>query len=173
MLAPFNFQKWIDDNREKLKPPVCNKQLYEMGDFIIMVVGGPNTRKDYHEDVGEEFFYQIEGDMVLRIMEDGKPKDITIKEGEVFLLPPMIHHSPQRFENTVGLVVERKRHKGEMDGFIWYCDKCHHQLYRDEVQLTNIVDDLPKVFSGFWDSEENRTCKKCGHVMPLPEKKAA
>ena len=99
MLPPINFKKWINDNRELLKPPVCNKVVYEDTEFIIMVVGGPNSRKDYHVDVGEEFFYQLEGDMVLKIMEKNKPKDIKIKEGEIFLLPPMVPHSPQRFVN--------------------------------------------------------------------------
>lgn len=166
MLPPINLQKWIDDHRDQLKPPVCNKMVYDVGDFIIMVIGGPNTRKDYHDDPGEEFFYQLEGDMVLRVMQDGKPQDIRIKQGEIFLLPPHIHHSPQRFENTVGLVIERKRHAGELDGFIWYCDKCHTKLHDEFVQLNSIVDDLPPVFERFWNSEQARTCGNCGHVMP-------
>ena len=111
MLPPINFKEWIDINRDLLKPPVCNKVIYENTEFIIMVVGGPNTRKDYHIDEGEEFFYQLEGKMILRIMEDSKPKDIQINEGEIFLLPAKVPHSPQRFENTVGLVIERKRRK--------------------------------------------------------------
>ena len=173
MKAPFNFKQWIEDNKENLKPPVCNKQLYDMGDFIIMVVGGPNSRKDYHDDAGEEFFYQIKGDMCLRVMEEGGPRDITIREGEVFLLPSHVYHSPQRFENTVGLVIERKRKDDELDGFLWFCDKCHTKLHSEYVSLKSIEKDLPAVFKKFWDSEEHRTCKKCGHVMPLPEKKAA
>lgn len=168
MLPPFNLQQWIEDNRESLKPPVRNKELYEAGDFIIMVVGGPNNRKDYHDDAGPEFFYQIKGDMVLRIRENGRPKDITIKEGEVFLLPGHVHHSPQRFEDTVGLVIERKRTKDELDGFLWYCDECHEKIHEEYVPLQSIVDDLPKVFERFWGSLENRTCKKCGAVMEKP-----
>ena len=109
MIPPLNFKKWIDSNRKKLKPPVCNQVVYEDTDFIIMVVGGPNSRKDYHVNPGEEFFYQVEGDMTLRIMKNGLPKDINIKEGDIFLLPPLVPHSPQRYENTVGLVIERKR----------------------------------------------------------------
>ena len=124
IIPPINFKKWIDENRELLKPPVCNKVVYEDTEFIIMVVGGPNTRKDYHVDEGEEFFYQLEGKMTLRIIEDGKPKDIHINEGEIFLLPPKVPHSPQRYENSIGLVIERKRTKDELDGFQWYCDKC-------------------------------------------------
>jgi len=129
MLPPINFKNWIDKNRHLLKPPVGNQVVYEDTEFIIMVVGGPNTRKDYHIDEGEEFFYQLEGRMVLRIIENKKPKDININEGEIFLLPPKVPHSPQRFENTVGLVIERKRRKGELDAFQWYCDACHTLLY--------------------------------------------
>lgn len=173
MLAPMNLMKWIEDNKDNLKPPVCNKQVYEMNDFIIMMVGGPNSRKDYHDDPGEEFFYQLKGDMCLRIMENGKPRDVIIKEGETFLLPSHVHHSPQRFENTVGLVIERRRREGELDGFLWYCDKCHHPLHYESVSLKNIVKDLPPLFKRFWDSEEHRTCKSCGHMMPLPQKKVA
>ena len=168
MLPPFNLQKWIEDNRDSLKPPVRNKELYEAGDFIIMVVGGPNSRKDYHDDAGPEFFYQVEGDMVLRIMENGKPKDIKIREGDVFLLPPHVPHSPQRFENTVGLVIERKRTPDELDGFQWYCDECHFKLYEEYIPLKSIVKDLPVVFERFWSSEENRTCKNCGAVLQKP-----
>ena len=117
MLPPINFKNWIDKNRHLLKPPVGNQVVYEDTELIIMVVGGPNTRKDYHIDEGEEFFYQLEGRMVLRIIENKKPKDININEGEIFLLPPKVPHSPQRFENTVGLVIERKRRKEELDAF--------------------------------------------------------
>ncbi len=169
MQPPFNFMKWVEENRDKLKPPVCNQTIFKDGDFIIMAIGGPNTRKDYHDDPGEEFFYQIEGDMVLRIMEDGKPKDVEIREGEMFLLPAHLHHSPQRFANTLGLVIERKRAADELDGFLWYCDKCHAKLHEEFVSLKSIVKDLPPLFGRFWSSEEARTCKSCGHVMPLPE----
>lgn len=165
MLAPFNLAKWIEDHKEQLRPPVCNQQVFEAGDFMIMVIGGPNTRKDYHDDPGEEFFYQLNGDMVLRIRENGRPKDIAIREGEVFLLPAHIHHSPQRFENTVGLVIERKRAVGELDGFVWYCDECHEKIHEAYLPLKSIVDDLPPIFDGFWKNEEARTCKSCSHVM--------
>ena len=167
MIPPFNLQRWIADHQEEIKPPVCNQQVYEAGDFIIMVIGGPNARKDYHDDPGEELFYQLKGDMVLRIMENGHPKDIAIREGEIFLLPFHIHHSPQRFENTAGLVIERKRQPGELDGFVWYCDECHAKLHHETLSLANIVQDLPPVFKRFWETEDRRTCKKCGQVMPL------
>ena len=172
MLPPINLQQWIADHQQFLQPPVCNKQIYEMGDFIIMAIGGPNSRKDYHDDPGEEFFYQIKGDMVLRVMQDGAPKDIQIKEGELFLLPSHVHHSPQRREGSVGLVIERKRTADERDGFVWYCDACHSKLHEEFVALQNIVTDLPPLFKRFWDNAEHRTCKACGHVMPVAPSQA-
>ena len=163
---PFNFKKWIDDNRHLLKPPVGNQQVYKGNeDFIIMVVGGPNSRKDYHYEEGEEFFYQLEGDIVLKIIEDGKPKDINIREGEIFLLPPRIPHSPQRPADTVGLVIERYRKAGEEDGFLWFCENCGNKIHEEYVELKDIVSQLPPIMKRFWDSDENRTCKSCGTKM--------
>ncbi|WP_373400533.1 3-hydroxyanthranilate 3,4-dioxygenase [Algoriphagus halophilus] len=163
---PFNFKKWIDDNRHLLKPPVGNKQVYlENEDFIIMVVGGPNSRKDYHYNEGEEFFYQIEGDIVLKIIEDGKPVDVPIKEGEIFLLPPKVPHSPRRPANTIGLVIERYRKEGERDGFIWHCENCGEKLYEEYADVTDIVNQLPPIMERFWSNPEHTTCKNCGTVM--------
>lgn len=169
-LSSFNFKKWIDENRHLLKPPVGNKCMVD-GDLIVMVVGGPNARKDYHYDEGAEFFYQVEGDIVVKIIEDGKPKDIHIKEGDMFYLPPRVPHSPQRPANTIGLVIERKRDDKELDGFQWYCENCGNLLYEKFFVLDNIVTQLPPLLQAFYDSEELRTCKKCGTVMAPPVKK--
>ena len=168
IIPPINFKKWIDENRELLKPPVCNKVVYEDTEFIIMVVGGPNTRKDFHVDEGEEFFYQIEGDMVLNIFKNNKIENIRIKEGNIFLLPPRVPHSPQRFENTVGLVIERKRRDNELDGFQWYCDSCNHLLYEKFFKLENIETQLPIIFEKFWSNDEARTCNNCKEYLEKP-----
>ncbi len=165
-LMAFNFQKWIDDHRDQLKPPVCNQQVFEENDFIVMVVGGPNSRTDYHYDEGPEFFYQLEGEMLLKTIQDGRRVDIPIGEGEILLLPPKVPHSPQRFENTVGLVIERKRLDHELDGFMWFCDSCNHKLYEEYLYISDIVGQLPPIFDRFYDSEDNRTCDQCGAVMP-------
>lgn len=133
-----------------------------------MVVGGPNSRKDFHYNEGEEFFYQLEGDIIVRIIEDGKPRDISIKEGEIFLLPPRTPHSPQRGPNTVGLVIERYRRNGEKDGFMWFCENCTNKLYEEYFELTDIVKQFPPLMKRFYDSEEKRTCKKCGALMQPP-----
>ncbi|MGY0632918.1 3-hydroxyanthranilate 3,4-dioxygenase [Luteimonas sp. A478] len=170
--APLNLQKWIEDNRHLLKPPVGNKCLYD-GDFIVMVVGGPNVRTDYHYDEGPEWFYQLEGAMTLRIQdnsegEPGKLRDITIRAGETFLLPPKVPHSPQRAEGSIGLVIERKRLPHEKDGLMWFCEQCNHKLYEEYFQLQDIEVDLPPVFDRFYASEGNRTCDACGHLNPRP-----
>lgn len=166
---PLNLQDWIDEHRHLLKPPVGNKCIYN-GDFIVMAVGGPNERTDYHWEEGPEWFYQLEGEMVLRIQEDGKPRDIAIKAGETFFLPPRIPHSPQRMPGGVGLVIERKRLPHELDGLQWYCDTCNHKLYEEYFELRDIENDFPAVFERFYRSREHRTCKACGQLNPAPAK---
>lgn len=169
--SPFSFKAWIDENRHLLKPPVGNKAVWtETQDFIVMVVGGPNQRTDFHYNESEEFFYQMEGDMVLRVMDEGKPVDIPIKEGEIFLLPGKVPHSPQRQANTVGLVVEKVRQPGMTDGLQWYCPRCDHKLYEEYFYMTNIATQMQPIFAKFYGSEELRTCKHCGHVHPAPVK---
>jgi 3-hydroxyanthranilate 3,4-dioxygenase len=167
---PFNFKKWIDENRHLLKPPVGNKVVYEDTEFIVMVVGGPNSRKDYHYNESEEFFYQLEGDINVGLQENGKAVEVTIKEGDIFLLPPKVPHNPKRGANTIGMVMERKRREGEKDGLMWFCEKCNEKLYEKKFQLTNIMTQFQETFAEFYGSEELRTCKKCGHVMEPPSK---
>jgi 3-hydroxyanthranilate 3,4-dioxygenase len=164
-LQAFNFRRWIEANRPALQPPVGNKRVFRDGDFVIMVVGGPNARKDYHVDPGEEFFYQLEGDMLLRTRQEGRLVEIPIREGEILLLPPHVPHSPQRRADTVGLVIERARRPGEHDGFQWYCENCEHLLYEEYFELTDIEKQFPPLFERFYASTERRTCKNCGTVM--------
>jgi 3-hydroxyanthranilate 3,4-dioxygenase len=138
------------------------------GDFIVMVVGGPNARTDYHWDEGAEWFYQLEGEMVLRIQEDGAVRDIPIRAGQTFLLPSRVPHSPQRMPDSVGLVIERKRLPHELDGLLWFCEQCNAKLYEEFFKLENIEQDFPPVFDRFYSSREHRTCKQCGHLKPAP-----
>jgi 3-hydroxyanthranilate 3,4-dioxygenase len=167
-LKAFNLQGWIAENKDKLKPPVGNAQVWEDGEFMVTVVGGPNQRRDFHDDPTEEFFYQLKGDIALRVIEEpGKPPvEIPIREGEVFLLPKHMRHSPQRGANTIGMVVEMPRPDGALDAFEWYCPNCHQLVYRAEVKLKSIVKDLPPIFEKFYGSEELRRCRHCGTVHP-------
>lgn len=170
IVTPFNLKKWIDENRHLLKPPIGNQQIWkEVDDFIVMIVGGPNSRNDYHYNEGEEFFYQLEGDITVRIRENGKPVDIPVKEGDIFLLPPKVPHSPQRPANTVGMVIERKRRKGEKDGLQWYCSNCNKKLYDEYFELHDIVTQLKTLIGKFNASEELKTCKSCGTIMQAPK----
>ena len=167
MRRPFNLQAWLDTNAHLLKPPVGNKLLFEDSGTVVQVVGGPNQRVDFHDDPVEEFFYQLKGTMVLKVMEDGKIVDIPIREGEVFLLPPHVRHSPQRPQaGSIGLVVEGSRPEGAKDGFEWFCFGCAARVHRVELVVTDIVKDLPPLFAAFYDDETARTCRQCGAVHP-------
>ncbi len=170
--APFNLNQWIEDNRHLLKPPVGNKNLYPAGeDYIVMIVGGPNARKDYHFNETEELFYQLEGNITVRIQEDGKPRDVNLGPGDMFLLPPNVPHSPMRSEGSVGLVVERVREgKGMKDGLMWFCDDCNHKLHETYFELTNIEKDFLPRFREFYGSKSLRTCDHCGTVMQADER---
>ncbi|MEP1097707.1 MAG: 3-hydroxyanthranilate 3,4-dioxygenase [Cyclobacteriaceae bacterium] len=163
---PFNLHAWIEENRDLLKPPVGNKNLYtEAGDYIVMIVGGPNARKDYHYNETEELFYQLEGDIEVTIQEDGKAVKVPIKQGEMYLHPAKVPHSPARPANSVGLVIERKREADHQDGLMWFCDNCNEKLHDTYFHLSNIEKDFLPRFKEFYNSEEKRTCKKCGEVM--------
>lgn len=163
---PFNLFQWIEENRDLLKPPVGNKNLYPEGtDYIVMIVGGPNARKDYHYNETEELFFQLEGDILVKIQENGKSVDVPIKQGEMFLLPPKIPHSPIRSEGSVGLVIERIRKSEHTDGLLWFCDQCNNKLHETYFPLTNIEKDFLPRFKEFYMSEILRTCNNCGHVM--------
>ncbi len=166
--SPFNLRAWIEDNRELLKPPVGNKMVWKDTEFLVMVVGGPNRRKDFHVEEGEEFFFQVEGDITLRIMEDGRPRDITIREGEIFLLPPRVPHSPQRPENTVGMVIERVRKPGELDHLVWFCESCGKTLHDAAFELQDLGKQLKPIIESFYADEALRTCRHCGAVMQVP-----
>lgn len=168
MLAALNFQQWIDEHAHLLRPPVGNQQVWqEAADLIVMVVGGPNLRTDYHDDPYEEFYYQLRGDMTLRTQQGGKPVDVPIRAGEIFLAPGHLRHSPQRPEaGSVGLVVERIRPPGTEDGFEWFCPQCNALLHRVQVHVRNIVTDLPPLFDRFYASPALRTCRQCDTVHP-------
>jgi 3-hydroxyanthranilate 3,4-dioxygenase len=160
-LEPINFKKWIEERRHLFQPPVGNQQVWEDREFMITVVGGPNSRTDYHINQGEEFFYQLEGTVTVRILEAGKPRDITLNAGDIFLLPANIPHSPIRPANTLGVVIERKRNPGEMDALMWICKSCHLQLYREDFFCQDIVKDLIPVMDHFFSSP-HVNCTRCG-----------
>ena len=169
---PFNLNQWIDNNRDLLKPPVGNKNLYkDAGDYIVMIVGGPNARKDYHYNETEELFYQLEGEIEVHIQEDGQKKTMTLGPGDMYLHPAKVPHSPVRKENSIGLVIERKRkHLHINDGLLWFCDECNHKLHEVYFPLHDIEKDFLKHFEAFYSNKNLRTCDKCGEVMPVDKR---
>lgn len=167
VLKPFNFQKWLDENRDLLKPPVANKNLTPDSDeYIVMVVAGPNARKDYHYNETEEFFYQLEGHITVKVQVDGESKTLDLGPGDMMTVPAKTPHSPIRHEGSIGLVVERVREgRGYNDGLLWYCDNCNTKLHDTYFELKNIETDFLPRFKEYYASEELRTCNNCGHTM--------
>jgi 3-hydroxyanthranilate 3,4-dioxygenase len=170
LLSAFGLQKWIDANREKLQPPVGNQQIWPEADLMVTIVGGPNKRTDFHDDPVDEFLYQLKGDMLLKLIDNGRRYDVRVKEGEVFRIPPHVRHSPQRpVAGSIGLVVEPQRPEGLMDGFEWYCFNCDHLVHRTEIDLVSIVDDIPAIYADFYSRTELHKCPNCGAMHPGKE----
>ena len=169
MIKPLNIQKWIADNRDQLRPPIGNKRIFtDNDDFIVMAVGGPNARKDYHTQAGEEIFYQLEGNVKVGLIQDGTHSIIDLLEGEMLLVPAHTPHKPMRPAGTVGLVIERKRAENETDYFSWYCEQCENLLHTSPLKLMDIERELPIVMEAFFSDEKLHACKKCGTVMAKP-----
>jgi 3-hydroxyanthranilate 3,4-dioxygenase len=164
---PFNLTKWIDENRQLLKPPVGNKNLYmDSGDYIVMIVAGPNARKDFHYNETEELFYQLEGSIKVITQEDGERNVLELHAGDMYLHPAKVPHSPVRSPDSIGLVIERKRAgQGYTDGLLWYCENCNHKLHEVYFELNDIEKDFLPHFEDFYKSLPLRTCEKCGTVM--------
>ncbi|OKH80296.1 3-hydroxyanthranilate 3,4-dioxygenase [Mycolicibacterium sp.] len=159
----IDFLGWIDEHEHLLKPPVNNRSMALGDDFIVQIVGGPNKRTDFHVDPYEEWFYQIKGDIYVTLMTDEGPHDVHIREGQAWLLPRDVPHSPQRpTEGSIGLVIERVREDGILEKFQWYCRECDALVHELELQVRDIVADLPPVFEQFYNDESARTCNSCG-----------
>lgn len=165
-LGAFDLMQWIEDHRDRLKPPVGATRLLPQGDFLVMAIGGPNERTDFHDNPFDEIFYQLEGDITLRVIDDGEQRDIPIREGQMFFLPSHMRHSPQRPAGTVGIVVERMRKEGEPEAFEWYCGECETLVHRREFQLRDIATDLVPVFEEYYGDRTLRVCAACGHENP-------
>ncbi len=168
----FNLMKWIAENPDKLKPPLGAKTIFREDDFMVTVVGGPNARTDYHVNPTEEFFFQLKGTVNIRIQHEGRPHDVSLPEGSIYLLASNVPHAPMRGENTVGLIVERIRKAGMKDTHRWYCESCNDVLFEKTVQIEVLERDMPPVFEAYYGSPDNQKCKKCGHMNPGRPKRA-
>jgi len=169
MSQPFHLMRWIEEHEDEFKFPVMNKQFYKEADNVIVFVSkGPNTRNDYHVNATEELFYQLRGDIAVRIrpLDGTEPHDVVIREGEMYLLPANVPHRPQRPDGTIGLIVEFPRPAGAQDHLRWYCNADQHLVHEADFRLQHIDEDLHKIMDDFWNGpEDNRTCKECGTVV--------
>ena len=168
-LPPINLVKWVEQHRHEMKPPVSNKYLYDGEDFFVMLINGPNARNDFHQTNSEEFFHQLQGDIVVRIVEDGRIKDVPVREGETFFIPGNVPHSPTRPPNTLGLVVERRRPPGELEHLQFYCDNCHALVEDIEFDCKDIVVHFRQAMEDFWADAKRSTCRNCGTRVTKPK----
>ncbi|KAJ3162807.1 3-hydroxyanthranilic acid dioxygenase [Geranomyces michiganensis] len=166
LLPPLNFAKWLSENAHLLQPPVNNFCLYNSADFTVMAVGGPNARTDYHINETEEWFFQHRGAMLLKVVDDGEFKEVHIGEGDMFMLPGGVPHNPVRFADTIGIVIERKRPAESLDRLRWYCEKCQEIVHEDSFHCVDLGKQLKPVIEAYYESQEKRTCAKCGHLNP-------
>lgn len=167
IIPPFNLNQWIAENKHLLVPPVGNKNIYvDSGDYIVMIVAGPNARKDYHYNETEELFYQLEGHIQVIVQDEGEKKVLELHPGDMYLHPAKTPHSPVRTEGSIGLVIERKRAGlGFTDGLLWFCENCNHKLHEVYFELKDIENDFIPHFRTYYNNIKLRTCQKCGHVM--------
>ncbi len=170
---PINIMKWVEANRDKLRPPVGNKYLYDGNDFFVMVIGGPNARNDFHQTNSEEYFFQLKGDIIVRILEGGEIKDVIVREGETFFIPSNVPHGPTRPPGTIGIVVERRRPPGETEHQQFYCRNCGQLVYDKEFDCKDIVEYFAQSMEEFWADSGLNTCKNCGtpNGKPTPIKR--
>jgi len=168
VLPPINIHKWVEEHRSELKPPVSNKYLYDGEGFFVMVIAGPNARNDFHQTDSEEYFYQLKGDIVVRIFEDGEIRDVVVREGETFFIAGGVPHSPTRPPNTIGIVVEMRRPPGETEHLQFYCENCHELVYDKEFDCADIVEHFAQAMEDFWADPKRSTCPNCGTRVKKP-----
>ena len=168
-MEALNLQRWIDEHHASLKPPIGNAQIWSDSEFLVTIVAGPNRRKDFHVDPGEEFFHQLKGDMILRVREASAFRDVPVREGDMLLLPPGVPHSPQRPAGSLGMVIERARRADEYDFFQWYCEQCTDLLHEVRLHVSDITRQLQPLFETFYRGDPaHRTCRSCGFTLEPP-----
>ena len=173
MASAINLMGWAKEHREEMVPPVGNKYLFSGQDFFVMLIAGPNARNDYHMTDSEEFFYQLKGDVSVRVRDAHGVRDVPLREGECLFIPAGVPHRPQRGPNTLGMVVERRRPPHETEHMIFYCDKCDALVYDKVFSCEDIVKHFRSAMEAFWADPTLSTCKSCGTRVPKPAPRTA
>lgn len=158
----------ISDGLKNAPKPVSI--LWQAPDTVAFVARGREHRSEFHVDPSDEVMYMIRGDMDLHYLTpEGDEKVAVIREGEVIYCPAGTPHSPRFAPNAFALILERKRRPEERDRFLWFCERCHAQLYESVRQVSDYREDpVSRVYEEFYSTEAHRTCAKCGHVTPRP-----
>jgi 3-hydroxyanthranilate 3,4-dioxygenase len=166
--SAYHLKRWVEENRDLFDPPYkTNRVLVHHKDFIVMILHGPNVRLDFHLEPADEFFYQVKGDIELHIKSENEHRQvIRIREGEIFLCPGSVPHSPRRGAGTWGLVIERKRGPAELEEFIWFCEKCDQRVLSRTVTQGNVAAQVTEIYEAFNADARLRTCKRCGYIFP-------
>ena len=167
-IVPLHLMRWVEEHKAQFSGPVANKEVFPESEFIYQIVRGPNARNDFHIDPGDEIFYQLKGDITVRCIEAGKPRDVTVREGEVMLCRAGTPHCPIRPPDTWGLVIERKRRPDELDRLAWFCEQCGAKLHEVTFSCANIEVELREAIQAFNANAQLRTCGACGAVLPVP-----
>jgi len=144
--------------------------LWQQPESLAFVARGREYRSEFHINPSDEMMYMIKGDMNLHFRTPDGVEDIAVlKEGTTIYTPSGVPHSPRFPPDAFLLVIERKRRPGEIDRFQWFCPKCDAILHEESFVVADYaLDPVSKAYRTFFDSEEFRTCKSCGTVMPAP-----
>ena len=158
--------------RELLETGRRTKQLWLTADSMAFLARGREYRSEFHVNPSYEIQYSIKGDLNLHYRtEEGVEKIAFVPEGSCLFQPPLVPHSPRFEPDSFQLVIERARVTGDIDRFFWFCPSCDYFLHEE----TYVVDDyradpVTQAYRNFYESQEARTCKNCGTVMPAPDK---
>jgi len=144
--------------------------LWQHDDSLVFLARGREYRSEFHINPSDETMQMIKGEMRLHYRTpEGKEEAAVIPEGAIIYTPAGTPHSPRFPADAFALISERKRRGGEFDRFQWYCAKCDNLLHEETFVVHDYAQDpVSKAYKNFFDSEECRTCKRCGAVMPAP-----
>ena len=145
--------------------------LWQHADTLVFLARGREYRSEFHINPSDETMQMIQGEMRLHYRTpEGKEEVTLIQQGAIIYTPAGTPHSPRFPPDAFALISERKRRPGEIDRFQWFCLKCDALFHEESFVVQDYaLDPVSKAYKRFFDSEEFRTCKTCGEIMPAPD----